>query len=40
MYYIALTYVDPRIVGLMAQIFLAIGYSLMAAVYFLGVATH
>lgn len=37
---IVLTYVDPRIVSLMAQIFLAMGYSLLAAVYFLGGATH
>ncbi|MDP3266213.1 MAG: hypothetical protein Q8M39_05240 [Sulfuricurvum sp.] len=40
MYYLTQIYIDPRIVGLMAHILLAIGYSLMAAVYFSGVATH
>lgn len=35
-----LTYVDWHLVGLMAQIFLGIGYSLLAVATLHGVAVH
>jgi len=37
---IELLYIDPRVVALMAQTFLMVGYGLSVLAYFVGVSAH